>query len=111
MNIYFKLNGKEVVPATQDEFCEMWRGSERFLQQTPVGDMTVSTVFLGLDHGFGGEHGIFFETMILNAPGKLMDFQVRYSTYDEAMRGHREALRRARLSLAGRNNRRAVKPC
>jgi len=51
----------------------------------------VSTVFLGLDHGFGGTLGpIFFETMVFcNIKGlKLGDQMDRYGTWDEAVAGH-----------------------
>ena len=46
----------------------------------------VSTVFLGLDHGYCGGPPILFETMIFGGPKD--GYQVRYSTWDEAERGH-----------------------
>ena len=51
----------------------------------------VSTVFLGLDHNFFSEGPpILWETMIFG--GHMNDFQQRYSSLEEAMKGHREAL-------------------
>lgn len=50
----------------------------------------VSTVFLGLDHGFDGAP-LWFETMIF--PSDNDEYQVRYATWDEAKAGHTEACR------------------
>jgi hypothetical protein len=59
----------------------------------------VSTVFLGLDHRWGDGPPLLFETMIFQAwltpggprqPGEL--YCERYSTWDEALAGHRRAL-------------------
>lgn len=59
----------------------------------------VSTVFLGLDHRFGGGGDpILFETMIFGGP--LDGQQWRYATYDQAERGHAEAVTRARIAGA-----------
>jgi hypothetical protein len=51
----------------------------------------VSTVFLAFDHGFGGTP-MFFETMIFC---DTIDWepQWRYSTWDEAVKGHENAIR------------------
>jgi len=61
-----------------------------------VGDILVSTVFLGLDHSHYGQEGpILFETMIFEMgaiSGEFDGFQRRYKTYDEAVEGHKEAL-------------------
>jgi hypothetical protein len=50
----------------------------------------VSTVFLGLDHAFGGSVPILFETMIFGGPHN--DFQERYTSRTEALDGHRRAV-------------------
>jgi len=51
----------------------------------------VSTVWLGLDHSFGGGPPVIFESMVfLNEEGKEntdID-QMRYSTLEEALEGH-----------------------
>lgn len=61
----------------------------------------VSTVFLGLDHGFQGP--LWFETMIFGT--SLNDSQWRYATWEEAMRGHAEMVRRARQARQVRKKR------
>lgn len=60
-------------------------------------DLWVSTVWLGIDHGFGrGHRPIIFETMIF---GGSMDTECwRYATEAEAIAGHAEALNMARLN-------------
>lgn len=56
----------------------------------------VSTVFLGLDHGYKENSPVLFETMIFGT--SLNDYQERYRTWDEAIAGHGRALARARQS-------------
>ena len=55
----------------------------------------VSTVFLGMDHGFGYGAGdpILFETMIFGGPQD--QYQERYCTFQEAQQGHAEAVQLA----------------
>jgi hypothetical protein len=55
----------------------------------------VSTVFLGLDHRFGGEGPpIVFETMVFG--GALDGEQERYCTKAEALAGHEKMVARVR---------------
>ena len=63
----------------------------------------VSTVWLGLDHGFGmGGPPLIFETMIFGDHGVSDHGQWRYSTEQAARQGHAEAvfLAKGQLSLA-----------
>ena len=53
-------------------------------------DIRVSTVFLGLDHGFGAEEPVLFETMIFG--GEYDEYCERYCTWDEAVEGHAKAV-------------------
>jgi hypothetical protein len=65
------------------------RGAEgRRVGYTDINDETyVSTVFLGVDHRFMGEgRPLLFETMVFG--GAYDEYQWRYSTRDEALRGH-----------------------
>lgn len=75
----------------------------RFIANTDVTDRCrVSTIFLGFDHNFriSKKDGdpILFETMIFGGP--LDKEQWRYSTYDEAERGHAEAVAAAKIACA-----------
>jgi hypothetical protein len=62
----------------------------RIVKQEMVGNYFVSTVFLGLDHGFGGGP-LWFETMVFLGAG-TEDFSERYETWDEAVAGHERAV-------------------
>jgi len=53
----------------------------------------VSTVFLALDHCWDSGHPVLFETMIFG--GLLDQEQYRYHTWEEAVVGHRRAVRQA----------------
>ena len=52
-----------------------------------VGDYRVSTVFLGLDHGFGGAR-LWFETMVFKGDSYADRYCDRYETAEQAKAGH-----------------------
>lgn len=54
-----------------------------------VNGARISTVFLGLDHSFGGGPPLLFETMIFG--GEHDQWQDRCSTRDEALQMHERA--------------------
>lgn len=60
--------------------------ADRTVKKTKVGDVDVSTVFLGLDHNFMGGTPLLFETMVFG--GKYNEEMERYSTWEEAEIGH-----------------------
>lgn len=74
--------------------CAEWaqwfsHGGRTGIKQTTLSDgRRVSTVFLGVDHGYGGVP-LLFETMVFGVSGDSLD-QQRYSTEDEARQGHAE---------------------
>jgi hypothetical protein len=70
--------------------------ANRSVADETVGDVRISTVFLGLDHGFGARRPILFETMVFGGP--LDQECERYATWDEAEEGHR--IMRARVIAA-----------
>ena len=85
MNTY-KLVGK--VPVK----CDMWNimpDADRVISRDVFGQVTVSTVFLQIDHSFLNEGPVLFETMIFG--GEWDEYQERYQTYDEAVEGHKRA--------------------
>jgi hypothetical protein len=66
--------------------------------------VTISTVFLGIDHSFGfcthapGEHvAIVFETMVFG--GELDQLTQRYSTWVQAQAGHDQVVAEVKESL------------
>jgi hypothetical protein len=58
-----------------------------------VGEATISTVWLGMDHGWPGPEPyrpVIFETMIFGGPHDHC--MMRYHTEEEAIKGHAEAV-------------------
>ena len=65
----------------------------RRVDWTEIGDYEISTVFLGLDHGYDGRP-LLFETMIFGKKGSPGDeYQTRCSTYQEAKEMHKAAIK------------------
>lgn len=99
-NYYARLRGKVVVPVDDlEEVATEFQNPARYLVQTVVSKrlkIHVSTVFLVLNHGWYGKDQ-WFETMVFG--GHLAGFQRRYETYDEALNGHEDAVRDAKLWL------------
>lgn len=56
-----------------------------------IDDVTLSTVFLGLDHSRSVGPPLLFETMIFGGPRDQETH--RYSTWDEAEAGHQQILK------------------
>jgi len=55
-----------------------------------IGDVRVSTVFLGLDHQWGKGPPLLWETMIFG--GEHDDYCDRYSSHEDAIAGHARAV-------------------
>lgn len=94
MTEWYILDGHEVCPVeTYDEY-HRWRQSiksdgpsfTRRVAVDDIGAVHISTVFLGLDHGWGDGPPVVFETMVFG--GDMDENQWRYSTWDEAIAGH-----------------------
>ena len=87
---YYILNNR--VPFAVDLMTwAKWFGDfdNRFVAHTiidPALDIRVSTVFLGLDHNFGGGEPVLFETMAFHGKDDLSCD--RYSTWMQAEAGH-----------------------
>lgn len=89
--IYYILDEqKQPVPAASALECERFIRDEKKRTvgsvQLAGSDIHVSTVFLGIDHGWQGPP-VVFETMVYGGP--LDNFCRRYCTYAEAVDGHR----------------------
>jgi hypothetical protein len=125
----FILNdaGEPVVEPDLLKWGRWFETGERQVAQDEIGEVMVSTVFLGIDHGFGfliGKGGppILWETMVFGAPeprqlfgrermvhpdlGEAFDAlsQRRYASRVEALQGHAEvvaAVHRLRALLPG----------
>lgn len=62
----------------------------RRVAKDKIGEVEISTVFLGLDHSFGSGAPVLWETMVFG--GKLDQEQDRYCSYEEALKGHASML-------------------
>ncbi|MFA6066850.1 MAG: hypothetical protein WC707_06740 [Candidatus Babeliaceae bacterium] len=90
MNGQYILKGKTPVECNDlMEWAKQMEGKNRIVEQSQFEDVKVSTVFLGLDHSFGDGEPLLFETMIFG--GEHDQYQDRYSTWDEAVEGHKKA--------------------
>lgn len=111
---YYGLDGK---PISQREWLAMREKPEnRVVERTQVGTWLVSTVWLGLDHGFGySKKPLIFETKVFDrtlegledsrktyervglkppSPDGILGpeaLQQRYATIEEARQGHEAA--------------------
>jgi len=93
LNLY-RLDGHRPVAMGDDEllaWAEWFATADRHVGLWRVGDVRVSTVFLGIDHGWSSEP-LLFETMVFG--GSLDGLRERCSTWEEAEAQHQEVLRR-----------------
>lgn len=108
---YYKLVNRQVVEATDlMDWAKYFEGNDRRIGvadtkfQGAPGNVRVSTVFLGIDHNYRRFMGdptadnrpVVFETMVFG--GKFDQEQERYSTFEEAERGHKEMFAKVRRS-------------
>ena len=85
--VYYRLNADHTTePATRQDGLQAFQG-DRHVAKTEVGDASVSTVFLVIDHQFGDGPPILFETMVFGGD-RADENQWRYLTWDEAAAGH-----------------------
>lgn len=96
---YVLTEDHQVVLVTDFELWAKWyENADRHVKQTYTETAYVSTVFLGLDHGWGKGPPIVFETMVFNRGKDDMDWKSddcwRYSSWDDALSGHNTAVRR-----------------
>jgi hypothetical protein len=87
---YYVLDGQHnAVPVsdvlTWAQFFENFE-NRRVARAEISGEVSVSTVFLGMDHNWMGGPPLLFETMVFGGPDD--NWQERYSTWDEATAGH-----------------------
>lgn len=93
---YYKLVNKIPVECNLLDLAEFLNESGNCkISKTKINDILISTVFLGTDHNFTEKgNPVLFETMVFG--GKLDEECVRYCTYDEAIKGHKEMVSRVK---------------
>jgi hypothetical protein len=94
---YFVLDGHNPV-ACQDvfEWAKKFDAADRQVARTELIGAEVSTVFLGVDHGYRDDQTrpILFETLVFG--GRMDGDGERYSTWAEAEAGHARIVERVR---------------
>ena len=73
--------------------CGKWlknNPERKAVKQEYVGDVRISTVFLGLDHAWESDIPVLWETMIFG--GEHDQYMDRYTSYEDALEGHQTAL-------------------
>lgn len=85
--------------ASPDLWAEIIRTSHRQVAKTDLGDIRVSTVFLGLDHSFDDGPSLLFETMIFGDLFDQDEYLERSSTWEAAEAQHAKAVEVVRKSL------------
>lgn len=108
MSEHYILEGREPKAINTDSFAGLMKwgqfmqhGERRVAADLLCGGVSVSTVFLGLDHGFSlfntrGHRPVLFETMIFG--GRDDGECHRYCTWAEAERGHYHCASRVRYN-------------
>ncbi len=88
---WYILDGKTPKRVDSLEEWAKWQATaDRHVAQTKIGDVGISTVFLGLDHSHGYGSPLLFETMIFG--GAHDQYQTRASTWNEAEAQHADAV-------------------
>lgn len=90
-NHYFILEGKEI-KAVDVVAWGLWckqHQSTRSLRRDSLGEVQISTVFLGINHSVGFPPAVF-ETMVFG--GEYDEYIDRYCTYDDAVEGHKRVV-------------------
>ena len=65
----------------------MKSAENRLIEQTQVDELTVSTVFTGIDHAFGMGQKQLFETTVFGLPDDIQP-QWRFASWNEAVNQH-----------------------
>ena len=102
MSEFYKLDeNKNVKPCTAAQWAQqledMRSNNSKHVADECIGDIRISTVWLGLDHGFNLHNSknyrpLVFETMVFKDGNGLECYCRRYSTWEEAELGHERAI-------------------
>lgn len=93
--MHYILIGHDVVPTSLEAWARWFETADRKVAYDEIGEMRVSTVFLGLDHDFSGKGPpLIFETMVF--AGKTWNETAchRCTTWNEAIAQHEKEVKR-----------------
>lgn len=85
------------------EWGEFLSSGDRIVEQTNLDtDIFVSTVFLGMDHRWDNSGPpLLFETMVFGLSAEDEDMVQRYSSWDDAVTGHKATVRKVKEIING----------
>jgi len=92
MSHYILLDNQPIIEPDLLTWAMWLETAERTVAKDTIGDSEISTVFLGLDHAFGGGKPLLYETLVFG--GALNQAMDRYSTLEEAQNGHEQMVLR-----------------
>lgn len=89
---YILDNNNKPIPKPVLEAAQWLEDNDhrRTVKRDEIGDILVSTVFLGLDHAWDSDTPVLWETMIFG--GEHNQYQERYTSHEDALEGHELAL-------------------
>lgn len=97
---YLLNEDKTIISCTfsewSDQIEKMHETHTQHVCRTTINGKWISTVWIGLDYGsiFKNLIPLLFETMIFDdEKDEFMDYQCRYPTWNEAEKGHEEAIK------------------
>jgi hypothetical protein len=92
MNNKYYILGKDhkLIETNLMAWAKFFESPDRIVKQENIGDVRVSTVFLGIDHNFSEGEPLLFETMIFD--GKHDGYQDRCTTWEQAEKMHQKAV-------------------
>jgi len=101
LGMYILDDDHQPHPASTLEWARWYETADRRVALSETELHEVSTVFLGIDHGWHADSPpILFETMVFarerGGDGRLgedLGLMDRYATWDEALKGHNDILR------------------
>lgn len=87
-HMYYTLEGHDVKPCDLMTWARWLESANRKIGYTKTENGNVSTVCLGLNHQFDDGPPLLFETLVFG--GTEDGDMERYSTYDQAVCGHKK---------------------
>ena len=101
--MWYILNSNHDIIQVDAERCAEWFSADNFSDNRRVGldyigSFRVSTVFLGIDHGFGDDTHVLFETTVFKDINSDL-FHKRYKTWDDSVEGHAKTIESIANSL------------
>ena len=102
MTCYILKDKTPVLEPDDQEWARWFVRADRIVAKTMLpGKIEVSTMFLGMDHGFDSREPLLFETMIFGGPHD--GYQHRHPRWKEAEIGHEYAVKIAK-GMISRND-------